>query len=245
MRISTCTGVLLLAAPLSVSLAADNPNLEDETARISYSLGYQVGGDFKRQGVQVEGAALLKGVEDAASGVDPLMKPEEMQATLNELRQKLVAEQRKRVEEQKRKLEEESQQFLEENAKQGGVVTTESGLQYQIVEAGSGKTPGPSDQVTVNYRGTLVDGKEFDSSYSRNQPSSFQLDGVIKGWTEGLQLIQEGGKIKLFVPPALAYGERGPLANRTLIFDVELLSVGEPPQAEQEAAPATDAKVGP
>lgn len=245
MSLDRILGIALFALPAGLLWAAEAPNLEDETARISYSLGYQVGGDFKRQGVQVEGAALLKGVEDAASGAEPLMKPEEMQATLNELRQKLVAEQRKRAEEQKRKLQEESQRFLEENAKQAGVATTESGLQYQIIEAGSGKTPGPSDQVTVNYRGTLVDGKEFDSSYSRNQPSSFQLDGVIKGWTEGLQLIREGGKIKLFVPPALAYGERGPLANRTLIFDVELLSVGEPPQAEQEAASETDPKVGP
>lgn len=238
-------GFALLAVCGGGTWAAEVPGLDTETARISYSLGYQVGGDFKRQGVAVDAAAMLKGVEDAASGAEPAMKPEEMQATINALRQKLVAEQRKRLEEQNRKLEEESQRFLEENAKQAGVVTTESGLQYQIIEPGTGKTPGPTDQVTVNYRGTLVDGKEFDSSYSRNQPTSFQLDGVVKGWAEGLQLIKEGGKIKLFLPPALAYGERGPLAHRTLIFDVELLSVGEPPKSEDAPASATGAKVGP
>lgn len=238
-------GAALIALPAGLLWAAETPSLDSETARISYSLGYQVGGDFKRQGVAVDAAAMLKGVEDAASGAEPVMKPEEMQATINALRQKLVAEQRKRLEEQNRKLEEESQRFLEENAKQAGVVTTESGLQYQIIEPGTGKTPGPTDQVTVNYRGTLVDGKEFDSSYSRNQPTSFQLDGVVKGWAEGLQLIKEGGKIKLFLPPALAYGERGPLAHRTLIFDVELLSVGEPPKSEDAPASTTGAKVGP
>jgi FKBP-type peptidyl-prolyl cis-trans isomerase len=238
-------GGLLLGAPLGFACAADTPSLDNETARISYSLGYQVGGDFKRQGVAVDAAAMLKGVEDASSGAEPQMKPEEMQATINELRQKLVAEQRKRIEEQNAKLEVESKQFLEDNAKQAGVVTTESGLQYQIIEPGTGKTPGPTDQVTVNYRGTLVDGKEFDSSYKRNEPTSFKLDGVVKGWGEGLQLIKEGGKIKLFIPPALAYGERGPLAHRALIFDVELLSVGEPPKSEETQAPATGAKVGP
>ena len=213
-------GFSLLAVCGGVTWAAEVPGLDNETARISYSLGYQVGGDFKRQGVAVDAAAMLKGVEDATSGAEPVMKPAEMQA-------------------------EESTQVPEENAKQAGVVTTESGLQYQIIEPGTGKAPGPTDQVTVNYRGTLVDGKEFDSSYSRNQPSSFQLDGVVKGWAEGLQLIKEGGKIKLFIPPALGYGERGPLAHRTLIFDVELLSVGEPPKVEQETVPPSEVKVGP
>lgn len=245
MRMTTLIGVVLLAGPVGIVSAADSLSLDNENARINYSLGYQIGGDFKRQGIEMDSAAMMKGIEDALSAAEPLISAQDMQTTLTALKTKIVAEQRKRVEEQNRKLEEESKQFLEENAKQTGVVTTESGLQYQIIEPGTGKTPGPTDQVTVNYRGTLVDGKEFDSSYKRNQPTSFQLDGVVKGWAEGLQLIKEGGKIKLFLPPALAYGERGPLAHRTLIFDVELLSVGEPPQAEQEAAPATDAKVGP
>lgn len=236
MRITTLIGVALVAAQAGVLHAAEGLNLTDETARVGYSLGYQIGGDFKRQGVEMNGEAILKGMQDALSGAEPKMKPEEMQSTLTELKQKIVADQKKRTAEQELKLAEESKKFLEENAKQQGVVTTESGLQYQIIEAGTGKAPTATDKVTVNYRGTLVDGKEFDSSYKRGKPATFQLDAVIKGWTEGLQLIKEGGKIKLVVPSQLAYGDRGPLAHRTLIFDVELVSVGEPAPAEEAKA---------
>lgn len=235
MRITTLLGVAALASSVSLGAMADELKLEDETARINYSLGYQIGGDFKRQGLEMNPAAVTKGIEDALSEAVPLMTPEEMQTTLTELKRKLVAQQKQKAEEQAAKLQAESKVFLEENAKQEGVLVTESGLQYQIIEPGTGKTPTATDKVTVNYQGTLVDGKEFDSSYKRGKPVSFKLDGVVKGWTEGLQLIKEGGKIKLFIPPELAYGDRGPLANRALIFDVELLSVGEP---EAEAAPA-------
>jgi len=238
MRITTLLGVAALASSVSLIAMAEELKLEDETARINYSLGYQIGGDFKRQGLEMNPAAVTKGIEDALSEAVPLMTPEEMQTTLTELKRKLVAQQKQKAEEQAAKLQAESEQFLEENAKQEGVLITESGLQYQIIEPGAGKTPTPTDKVTVNYQGTLVDGKEFDSSYKRGKPVTFQLDGVVKGWTEGLQLIKEGGKIKLFLPPELAYGDRGPLAHRALIFDVELLSVGEPEKAEAEAAPA-------
>ena len=119
-------------------------------------------------------------------------------------------------------------QFLEENAKKEGVVTTPSGLQYQVIEEGSGRSPGPGDTVTVNYRGTLIDGSVFDSSAKHGGPATFKLDAVIKGWSEGLRLMKEGGKAKLFIPQNLAYGQRGPLAHRALIFDVELLKVGAP-----------------
>jgi len=238
MRTTTLLGVAVLVSSASLSVMAEELKLEDETARINYSLGYQIGGDFKRQGLEMNPAAVTKGIEDALSEAVPLMTPEEMQTTLTELKRKLVAQQKQKAEEQAAKLQAESEQFLEENAKQEGVLITESGLQYQIIEPGAGKTPTPTDKVTVNYQGTLVDGKEFDSSYKRGKPVTFQLDGVVKGWTEGLQLIKEGGKIKLFLPPELAYGDRGPLAHRALIFDVELLSVGEPEKAEAEAAPA-------
>lgn len=124
-----------------------------------------------------------------------------------------------------------SKTFLEENAKKEGVIVTESGLQYEILKQGKGKHPNISDQVTVHYRGTLMDGKEFDSSYSRDQPASFQLGSVIKGWTEGLQLMQEGANYKFTIPPELAYGERGAGAaigpNEALIFEVDLIKVEE------------------
>jgi len=244
MRITTLLGVAALASFVSLKATADELNFDDETTRINYSLGYQIGGDFKKQGVEMNPAAVTKGIEDALSDAEPKMKPEEMKSTLTELKRKIVAEQKKRVAEQEIKLTEESTKFLEENAKQPGVMTTESGLQYQIIEPGTGKAPAPTDKVTVNYLGTMVDGKEFDSSYKRGKPASFQLNGVIKGWTEGLQLIKEGGKIKLFIPPELAYGSRGPLAHRALIFDVELVSIGEP-EKPAEAEAGSEAKAAP
>jgi FKBP-type peptidyl-prolyl cis-trans isomerase FklB len=118
--------------------------------------------------------------------------------------------------------------FLAANAKKDGVVTTPSGLQYKVLEAGTGRTPGATDTVTVNYRGTLIDGKQFDSSYDRGKPATFRVDGVIAGWTEALQMMKEGAKWQLFIPQELAYGERGQLRDKTLIFDVELLSVDTP-----------------
>jgi FKBP-type peptidyl-prolyl cis-trans isomerase len=118
--------------------------------------------------------------------------------------------------------------FLDENAKKPGVKTTASGLQYKVVSEGTGKQPTANDTVTVNYRGTLIDGTEFDSSYKRGEPATFPVSGVIAGWTEALQLMKEGSKFQLFIPPNLAYADHGPLANRLLIFDVELLKVGAP-----------------
>ena len=226
MKPSILITLAALAIPTAIACAEETLNLEDETTRINYSLGYQIGGDFKRQGVEMNPAAVVKGIEDALAGAKPLMEPEAMQATLMELKRKVVTEQRARAKEAELEKVAAGKQFLEENAKKEGVVTTASGLQYKVVEAGDGKAPGPTDEVTVNYRGTLVNGNEFDSSYERGKPATFQLNKVIKGWTEGLQLIKAGGKIQLFIPPELAYGDRGPLAHQALIFDVELMSVG-------------------
>jgi FKBP-type peptidyl-prolyl cis-trans isomerase FklB len=227
MRIATVMSVALLTSSIN---AAEPLKLDNDTARLNYSLGYQVGGDFKRQGVKMDAEAIIKGIEDALSGTEPMMSPPEMHATLTELKRKVVADERTKLRKGRAETElqylAEGKKFMEENATKPGVKTTASGLQYKIIEAGKGKTPGPADQVTVNYRGTQTNGNEFDSSYKRGKPASFQLNGVIKGWTEGLQLIKEGGKIQLFIPPELAYAGRGPMAHRTLIFDVELISVG-------------------
>lgn len=229
MSMTTFMSAVLLASSVN---AAEPLKLDNETARINYSLGYQVGGDFKRQGVKMDAAAIVKGIEDALAGTEPLIPTEEMNKTLVDLKRKVMTEQRA----QRRNLEleylAEGKKFMEENAAKPGVSTSKSGLQYRIIEAGKGKAPKPTDQVTVNYRGTLTNGNEFDSSYERDEPTTFRLDQVIKGWTEGLQLIKEGGKIQLVIPPRLAYGSRGPMAHRTLIFDVELISVGEGQQAE-------------
>jgi FKBP-type peptidyl-prolyl cis-trans isomerase len=211
-----------LAAPLA---AAEPLDFENETTRINYSLGYQVGGDFERQGVELDADAVVQGIADALSGEAPKMSEAEMRETLVELKRKIVAEERKRTAERELALLEAGKQFLAENASKPGVVTTESGLQYRIIEPGSDRHPGPTDEVTCNYTGRLVNGNPFDSS--GDEPATFRLNGVIAGWTEGLQLIGEGGKIELFVPQHLAYGDRGPLAHRTLVFDIELLSISD------------------
>jgi FKBP-type peptidyl-prolyl cis-trans isomerase len=233
-----------IVAVLNLPVAAhaeDAVDLDDGNNRINYTLGYQIGDDFKRQGVDIDAEAMLQGIQDAAAGADPRLSAAEMQTTLVELRQSLAAEQQRQKAEQERELLAEGEAFLEENAKKEGVVTTESGLQYKMIEDGSGRTPAPTDKVTVHYTGTLIDGTEFDSSHKRGKPATFGLNAVIKGWTEGLQLMKEGGKAQLFIPPELAYGDRGRLAHRTLIFDVELISVGDEQPAE---APAEDDSAG-
>lgn len=224
-----------------VSQAGEPLNLEDETSRISYSLGYQVGGDFKRQGIEMNADVVVRGIEDALTDAKPEIERTEMQKILVGLKQKIVAEQRARKAETELQSIAEGKKFMEENAAKEGVVTTESGLQYKVIEEGTGKSPGPEDQVTVNYRGTLIDGKEFDSSHKRGKPATFKLNGVIKGWSEGLQLMKEGGKSQLYIPQNLAYGDRGPLGHRTLIFEVELISVGEPAKPEAGAAGESEA----
>lgn len=232
------TALLSLGLLVSVAKAEEKPLLKDANDRTSYSVGYQIGSDFKRQGVGINPELMVKGVQDALGEKEPLMTLEEMQQTLVELKQKIVADQR---EEQKKAAAENlalGEAFLAENAKKEGVKTLPSGLQYKVIKEGSGKTPKADDSVTVHYRGTLIDGTDFDSSYARNQPTKFQVDRVIPGWTEALQLMKEGAKWELFVPANLAYGERGAGSaippNSTLIFYVELISVDEKAPAGKE-----------
>jgi FKBP-type peptidyl-prolyl cis-trans isomerase FklB len=215
----------LTSAPVAAEEAAP---LADENARINYAVGYQVGGDFKRQGLDIDPEVVARGVADALAGAEPAMTEAEMRKELTALQQQVAEARQARADEEAAKQREAGQAFLDENKGKEGVQVTESGLQYKILEPGTGKQPGPTDQVKVHYRGTRVDGSEFDSSYQRGKPAEFRLDRVIKGWTEGLQLMQEGGKAQFFIPYDLAYGERGRLGNQTLIFDVELLEVGEP-----------------
>jgi FKBP-type peptidyl-prolyl cis-trans isomerase FklB len=223
------------------AFAADAP-ASKELDKVGYSIGYQVGSDLKRQGIEFNAESLLQGVQDAVSGNAPAMTPEEIQQTFVELKQKLMAAREKEMKEKGEKNLAEGKAFLAENAKKEGVVTLPSGLQYKIIKEGTGNTPRGEDTVTVNYRGTLINGSEFDSSYSRNEPATFRADRVIAGWREALQLMKEGAKWQLFIPPDLAYGDRGVNEvigpNSTLIFEVELLSIqkGEP-EATPEAVP--------
>ncbi len=241
MRIHAIPALALLLSSAGGLYAAEPLKLDDEAARIGYSLGYQIGGDFKRQAIEINEAAVLKGIEDALAKTTPLMSDQEMHATLIELKRKIVAEQRAKQHAQEIQNLAQDKKLLEENAHKTGVITTKSGLQYKIIAKGTGKAPTANDQVTVHYRGTLSNGQEFDSSHARGEPATFQLSNVIKGWTEGLQHIEEGGKIQLVIPPSLAY-DRGPLEKRTLLFEVELISVGEQTHsksAKPAAAPAS------
>ena len=207
------------------SLAQEAVKLEDENARINYSVGYQVGGDFRRQGIELDSEVVAKGIEDALSGNKPLMTPVEMRKELTELQRQASAKQPAPKEQAAEAQRQAGQAFLEANKAKEGVQVTASGLQYKVIREGSGRSPSGQDSVKVHYRGRRVDGLEFDSSYKRGAPAEFRLDQVIKGWGEGLQLMKEGAKYELYIPPELAYGDQGQLANQTLIFEVDLISV--------------------
>ncbi len=217
--------VFCLALVSTPSLAEEAVKLEDENARINYSVGFQVGGDYRRKGIQLDPEVVAKGIEDALSGNEPLMTPVEMRKELTDLQRRTSAKQQARAEQAAEAQRQAGQAFLEANKMKVGVRVTASGLQYKVIRAGSGRSPSGQDKVKVHYCGTRVDGSEFDSSYKRGAPAEFRLDRVIKGWTEGLQLMKEGAKYELYIPPELAYGDRGRLANQTLIFELELISV--------------------
>lgn len=209
-----------------VALGAD---LNDETAKLSYTFGMDIGNSIKQQGQELDLELMFQAIRDVYEGRETKLTLEEAtavrQAYIQRRQQEVEAEREAAVARNKT----EGEAFLAKNAKADGVKVTESGLQYMIINPGSSKKPQATDRVTVHYRGKLLNGTEFDSSYSRGEPTTFPLNGVIPGWTEGLQLIGEGGKVKLFIPSELAYGERGAGAaigpNSTLIFEVELISI--------------------
>jgi len=213
---------------LSTALAQDKPELTTPKQRVSYSIGANIGGNLKRQDLDLDTRALAAGLTDALSG-KPALSEAEMREVLTafqqEMQSKLQARQKAEAETNAKKAEE----FLAANGKKEGVKTTASGLQYKVLKSGSGKTPKATDTVKVHYHGTLVDGTVFDSSVDRGEPVTFPVDGVIPGWTEALQLMKEGDKWQVVIPPKLAYGERGAGSrigpNSALIFDVELLSI--------------------
>ena len=209
--------------------AGEKPELKDQKDKESYSLGYQFGQAMKAQGVHISLEAYTSGVRDALGGTTPSLSPEEMNKTITEIQKRVMAARQKEMKEIGEKNLTASRAFLEENRKKEGVKALPSGLQYKVLAEGTGsKTPTASSQVTVNYRGALLNGTEFDSSYKRGKPATFQVDKVIRGWGEALQLMKEGSKWQIFVPPELGYGDRGtgPIPpNSTLIFEIELISV--------------------
>ena len=200
-------------------------------ARLSYAIGMQVGQSLKGVNADIDFAVFTRGVQDVLKGQEPLLTPEEVAQIMDEFREKAMAEMARKRAEQGEKNKEEGEAFLAANGAKENVVTTASGLQYTVLKEGGGATPRADDTVTVHYRGTLLDGTEFDSSYSRGEPATFPLNRVIPGWTEGLQLMKVGSKYRLFVPSDLAYGENGAGQligpDAVLIFEVELLKIGE------------------
>ena len=212
-----------------ISMAGEQVELKTETDKINYSVGYRLGGNFEQQEVEMKPDMLLQGVEDATSDSKPLMTEQEMNTVLLSLANRVKAAQMEQMKKQGAENLKTGDAFLAENSGKEGVTTLPSGLQYKVITAGTGKSPQKSDKVTVHYRGTLIDGTEFDSSYSRNKPATFGVGQVIPGWTEALQLMKEGDKWELVIPSKLAYGERRASAkippNSTLIFEVELISV--------------------
>ena len=211
--------------------------------KVSYSIGADIGNNLKRSDFDLNPAFLAQGITDAFAGKS-VMTEEEMKTTLQnfqaELQTKMQAKQKALGEKNKAA----SEKFLEENKKKEGVVTTASGLQYKIIKAGTGAKPKTTDTVSVNYRGTLIDGTEFDKS---KEPVTFPVEGVIPGWVEALQLMPVGSKWQLVIPPSLAYGENAPPAigpNQVLIFEVELLDIKKP-EAKSEAKPDEAAKPSP
>jgi FKBP-type peptidyl-prolyl cis-trans isomerase FklB len=222
-------------APATAKKSAAAPAaLTTRKDKFSYALGMNIGsglgGNLKKQSVEVDWDLLTQGLKDAAAGAKTRLTQEEAQAVLTEVQTELNKQRQEKMKEASEKNKAEGEAFLAANKSKEGVVTLPSGLQYKILTGGIGPKPTATDSVVCNYRGTLLDGAEFDSSYKRGQPATFGLGQVIKGWTEALQLMPVGSKWQLFIPSDLAYGERGGPGgtigpNATLIFEVELLSI--------------------
>ncbi len=215
--------------------AKEEIEIKTDVDKISYVLGSQFARTLKTDEVEINREVFFRAMRDVFDDKPPMLTDEEMQKIMMDFRQEIM---NKRVDAQRKEMArnlEKAESFLEDNAKEEGVKTTESGLQYMVIKDGTGESPSISDKVKVHYRGMLMDGTEFDNSYKRDEPAEFGLEGIIPGWTEALQLMKEGAKWKIFVPPALAYGEQGKPPrippNSLLIFELELLEVME---AEKE-----------
>jgi FKBP-type peptidyl-prolyl cis-trans isomerase len=223
MVLSLC--MLIMANP---AFSEDKAELKTQKEKQSYALGMSIGRNLKNNAIDFDDAVLIKGMLDVLSGGKTLLTEEEARETITALQKDLQAKQQEKIKTLEEANKNEGEAFLAENKKKDGVKTLPSGLQYKVLTEGKGNSPKGSDTVLVHYRGTLIDGTEFDSSYKRNQPASFMVNGVIKGWTEALQLMKEGSKWQLVVPANLAYGESGSPKippNAVLIFEVELIKI--------------------
>ena len=237
-------GLAVACAKKDDSSSSGSSDLSTDAQKFGYAIGVDIGKSLKPVKDQVDVDAMVAGMKETLADKPPRLSDEVREQVKADITRKL---QQKQMEERLAKAKvakEAGEKFLAENAKRPGVKTTASGLQYEVITEGTGVQPKTSDKVKVHYKGTLIDGTEFDSSYARGQPVEFPLGNVIPGWTEGLQLMKVGGKSKLYIPSQLAYGERGAGAkigpNETLIFEVELLGVEK--MEAPKAAPAPTPK---
>ena len=234
----TRTSVIILATVILVAgfaTAAKKLVLKTEMDKVSYiignNIGTQVGGSFKMQDLKLNVDNLIRGITDALEEKDPAMTPEEMQTFMMDFQKKMEVQMKEKMEKMKVDNLKEGEEFLAKNKKKKGVTTTASGLQYKVLKKGKGKVlPTPADQVMTHYKGTLLNGEKFDSSYDRGEPLAVNMrGGVIKGWLEALALMKEGDKWEVYIPSDLAYGERGSPPkiepNSTLIFEIELVEI--------------------
>lgn len=227
--------VAITALVLGVaSTAAVAQNLESDGGKLGYAIGYQFGDETRQWDADIDVEAIIAAIRDARAGRDPQVPIEEMQQVLAAFNERM---RQQRMEQFQRLAEENKTQadtFLADNAKKSGIVAMPSGVQYRVIEEGDGSRPSPTDTVTVHYRGSKMDGREFDSSFARGVPAVFQVDSVLAGWQEVLPLMREGSTWQVFLPPELAFGVRGdpPLIgpNEALKFDLQLVRIGAPPQ---------------
>ena len=228
---------------MTLPAADPAPALKDQKDKVSYSIGMDIGRNIKRQSLDISVEALAAGIKDVMTGGQTALTDDEAREVMNAYRTEMQAKQQSMAKEQSEKNKKEGETFLAENQKKEGVKThtvklpsgTNAVLQYKVLTAGTGPKPSTNDTVITHYRGTLIDGTEFDSSYKRGEPATFPVTGVIKGWTEALLLMPVGSKWQLFIPSELAYGERGAGRqigpNATLIFDIELIGIQDKAQA--------------
>jgi FKBP-type peptidyl-prolyl cis-trans isomerase FklB len=209
--------------------AAEGTALKNDKDKLSYSMGVDIGKYMQQQAMDVDPDMFAKGLKDVMTGTKTALTADEMHQIISAFQKETAEKQAVKMKAVAEKNKKEGEAFLAENKKKGGVKTLPSGLQYKVIKEGKGPTPKLTDTVTTNYRGTLIDGTEFDRSYKWGQPTKFPVNGVIPGWTEALQLMKVGAKWQIFIPVNLAYGERGAGnvigANQTLIFEIELISI--------------------
>jgi FKBP-type peptidyl-prolyl cis-trans isomerase FklB len=220
-------------APAASELKKED--LDSQKKKVSYAIGLDIGQNFKARAMDIDLDILFQGLKDARKSGELLLSKDEIQKVMAQFQQDMMKSEQEKRQAQGQGNKAQGDAFLKENAQKPGIKVTASGLQYKVITEGSGPMPKESDTVKVHYRGTLLDGNEFDSSYKRNEPAVFPLNGVIKGWTEALQLMKVGSKYQIFLPSSLAYGEQGAGQvigpNATLVFEVELLGIEKPAAA--------------